>query len=218
MKQNQLLSGLEIPSIDKAIESLVRLIHHNGVKVDNIAYVYGMPLMGTITSTLLSKKFNKPLLLKDTTGSQNYYEFNMKSFTERIHNELTPLIKSVDNVVATEPFSIVVGILIAQMIKKPFYVVHKKITTHIRAGEKDIVTGGLLISKMIAETNEEDVKGELRDKSGIDIIRTWRINNELYPGMINPKVHNDFVGKNIFSWGKQPDEKWYMKELFEPVS
>jgi orotate phosphoribosyltransferase len=93
-----------------------------------IEYVYGIPSAGIAPATLLALQIDKPLLIKH---GGRYYSIDLTAATEWVEKTVvTDLMKTADIIVGTIPFGIIFGIILAEILNKPFVFIRPKPKDH----------------------------------------------------------------------------------------
>lgn len=114
---------ISIAKIRKVLrEALAALVAN--VKVD---YVYGIPKAGIAPATLLALELQKPLVIKN---GGKYYAVDILKARKFVQDNLTEFMKSADVVAGTSPLGIILGIIIAEELEKPFLFVRKEPKGH----------------------------------------------------------------------------------------
>lgn len=92
-----------------------------------VDYVYGIPKAGIAPAVLLSLEINRPLLIKD---AGRYYEINTTAIKNLIEDSESDTFGSSDIIIGTMPLGTVLGIILAEVVQKPFLFVREAPKNH----------------------------------------------------------------------------------------
>ena len=169
-----------------------------------IDYIYGIPTGGIAPATLLALEIGKPILINTQNG---YYSLDINELVDFIFEGITDFMMSADVIAGTIPLGCVVGIIIAEMLDKPFLYVRtapKKHGTEEQVEGQEIEKGSyaLLVdpSGPVKQYTQEAKVG-LEEERGIHILKLYTPTISLMLKEVNVKNKKIVTTEDLVSTG-----------------